>query len=250
MSQEAQMRKWATFYGLEETGFTESFMREMAIQLKQDFEKKLGKPNCVDNYGFNLIVGIDSLQLTENEGRVIAKVAIADSWGDPWIENERTRHISCSWKSNDFEQPLKIHQSDVTNEKIEFEWSDDFPKEDFLEMITPSLTWARSDSTAKFDLEIYLDVYPPFTYEFQFVESPTKKELKTINQFFRDHQSNNPTFLYVELTNYVDDPRFSMGISLQIPEREKELYLSKITEILRELSSVLTYDNIQKIRIM
>lgn len=250
MCQQSPIRKWSTFYEPDKSGFTESFMREMAMQLKLQFEKILDKPNCVDEYGFNLVVGIDSLQLTEKDKCVYANVMVTDPWANPWIENQRTRHLSCYWKSNDFDKPLDIHRSDISAKKVAFYWAEDFPKEDFIKMLNPALTWVKSDTTASFDLEIYLDVYPPNTYEFQFVIPPTKKELRKINRFFQKYQTEHPTFLYSELTDYEDNPRFFMDISLQIPEWSRELYLPKITEILKRMDSEIHPNNIQKIRVM
>lgn len=233
-------RKWSQFRGVDKINFSISFMMEMSKQLKQKFENELDCTTCVDEVGFSLLVGeVDSTVIRENDIMKI-KVEIHNSYDRKWI-------LTTKWSSKEFSDPNEIHKSDITGKKVEFYWDNDFPKDDFLRIINSRILIPKTDKKLKFDLEIYNDVYPPEVCQFLFLTPPTKKEFKAVNDFFRNYQSSHLYFLYTELTDYLDDPRYLMNITLQIPEWNKEKFEIEIQEIFQLLSDSIKNNNISKI---
>lgn len=233
-------RKWASFRNVDKMDFSTSFMKEMSHQLKHKFENELGFENCIDELGFSLMVGeVDSIIIRENDTFKL-NVEIQNSYDRTWT-------LSCNWTSKNYNDSIEIHKTDIAGKTIEFSWGNDFPKDEFLKIINSRQSFPKSESNLKFDLDIYYDVYPPETCQFIFINPPKKKELKEINKFFRSYQISHLYFLYGDLTDYLDDPRYMNDLILQIPERNKEKFDIEIHEIFKLLSESIESENIRKI---
>lgn len=233
-------RKWSQFRGIDKMTFSLSFMKEMSSQLKQKFQNELGCTACIDELGFSLMVGeVDSNVIREDDIMKI-KVEILNSYDRKWILTSR-------WSSKDFNDPTEIHKSDISGKKVEFYWDIDFPKDELLRIINSRILIPKYEGKLKFDIEIYNDIYPPESCQFLFLKPPTKQELQEINNVFKSYQLEHLYFLYGDLTNYLDDPRYSTDIILQIPEWKKEKFEVEIQEIFKLLNDTIESDNILKI---
>ena len=233
-------RKWASFSNIDKTEFSISFMKEMSKQLKQQFENELKFENCIDELGFSLVVGeIDSIIVSEGDTTNL-KVEIENSYDRKWV-------ITCYWTTKNFQDPLAIHKTDINGKKIEFGWGKDFPRNELLNIINSRQSFPKLESNLKFDLDIYYDTYPPEQCQVIFFSPPKKKELKEINNFFKSYQRLHPYFLYGDLTDYLDEPRYLNHLILQIPEWNRSRFEKEIYEIFKLLSDSVESENIRKI---
>jgi hypothetical protein len=237
---QVESRRWAVFNNVEKMEFSINFMKEMSKQLKQKFEKELGCDSCCDELGFSLIVGEVDQTIAKVNDSMNLKVEITNSYDRKW-------GLTCNWTSKNFHDSLQIHKSDVIGEMIEFGWGIDFPKNEFLKIINSRQSFPKSETNLKFDLDIYYDTYPPEQCQVIFINPPRKKELKEINNFFRNYQRSHPYFAYGDLTNYLDEPRYLNSLILQIPEWNKSRFELEIYEIFQLLSESIESQNIHKI---
>lgn len=240
-AQEFKLRKWATFHAVDKMKFSTSFMKEMSKQLKNKLEGNLNFENFVDEIDFSLNVGKIDTNLILINDTVTLKVELTNSFDKNW-------KVSCKWSSKDFKNPLDIHQSEIESKNVVFHWCSDLPLVEFKRIINSKLEiQSELRKKFKFDLDIYMNIYPPESCQFIFIKPPTKKELKEINTFFKNYQKLNRTFLYGDLTNYIDDPRYLTTLHFQVNEWNKEKFPETILNFFESFSREISNENILKI---
>lgn len=188
---------WASFYNDASTEFSEQFQTEMANQLLDKFNKMVEIEGFAKNKGFMLLVGMEELKTTYQNGYAFALVEII-------APNTYSKTITAYWKSDD---NIGIVTADTVNsENVEFGWCSDFDKEFFRSFAKENVIKQIDGVTLNFKYIADFQLFPDITISYEFTTLPTQEQLEEIKNLL----SPNHSEAYIsELTEY-EGKYFSM----------------------------------------
>lgn len=159
--------------------FSSSFKQKMeealSIQLQSFFEGEIDDYNITLNVG-NPIGHMDDNGVYSESDFVVnseGKFCYATVQINPLPY--KTYYLTIAWTSNDFENPLEIQSSNISNKKVDFFWCQDFPKDNIINDLNPFRFDDKSKTGYKFDVKYYLRTFPDVNIVFTFKTIPDKK---------------------------------------------------------------------------
>ena len=208
---------WVTFFNVEHYKFTSYFKAELAQQSKALFENAVGYKNVTDKYFFNLMIGMQDLEMRTDNNWVYINVSIIspDSMG---------RDMSIAWRSPNFKDPLTIHTKVKKNHTINFSLCNDFPVKELKKYLKPPKAKAGSKVT------IYPALFPDLSVTFNVNKRLLKAERAAVlnklaelkGVYVSDFTSNN-----IMLDFQID--------SKKITEAEIKKSLAQLKKVLNEI---------------
>ena len=162
--------------------FHESFMKKLSVQLETKIDKVVGIKN-VEKYGFQLIVGMVPLEIEIKGNRVFATIELI-------TPHSFSYKVRIFWESNEIEKIEIVHQLDVLNKNIEFEWADGFPIEDVVTFCKPVRIKKKEKSGFEFDVEYFHFMLPDVMLYFLFSKELDLDLYRKIKIFAADYEVN------------------------------------------------------------
>ena len=174
--------EWVMFFDEFASDFHSTFEKELSRQLYEKGSEGTGIKQF-SKYGFQLIVGMKDLQLTVIENKVYAKIDFITptSWSFP---------VDIYWIAENVKDISQIHKIDVSDIKLELNWSDNFPLEKILPHIRPYRVDKKIKTGFIFDVEYYYFLLPDISLEFKFPTPLSEQSIIKINAFFKDFNAN------------------------------------------------------------
>jgi len=121
------MENWVSYFNEEKYNFSDSFKRELNIQLGSQLKEHLGYENLFNDYFFNLFIGMKEVNMVESDSHIYANVEII-------TPDSRGRAFTIAWTSDAFKDKMKIHQSE-TEGKVQIYFCSDLPSKELKKII-------------------------------------------------------------------------------------------------------------------
>jgi hypothetical protein len=135
-----------------------------------------------EKYNFLLIVGMIDPERRIVGDQVFAKIEFVtpDSCSVP---------VGIVWQSGNQGDLNVIHTQDISDNAVEFNWSEDFPLHEVLPHIRPYRIDKKDKTHFNFDVEYYYHLLPDLSLEFTFSKPLNSSEIETIDTFFSDFKT-------------------------------------------------------------
>jgi len=170
------MEDWVSYFNEEKYNFSNSFKRELDIQLGSQLKTNLQYENLFNDYFFNLFIGMKEVNMVESDNHIYADVEIItpDSQG---------RAFTIAWTSDAFEDKMKIHQSE-TEGKVQFFFCTDLPTEELKNYIKPKRKKATGKQNNKIEFDVDLTTFPDLAVSISENKKLTDDEKREIRSVF------------------------------------------------------------------
>ena len=170
------MEDWILYFDEEKYNFSDSFKKELNIQLGSKLKENLECENLFKDYFFNLFIGMNDVNIVEIDNYIYGDVEIIspDSFG---------RALTIAWTSDSFEDKLKIHQSE-TEGKVQFFFCSDFPTKELKNYIKPKRKKSTSKQNNKIEFDVDLTSFPDLAVSISENKKLTDDEKREIRSVF------------------------------------------------------------------
>ncbi len=166
---------WTMFFDEFAGDFHPAFQKELSRQLLEKGSLGTGIKQF-DKYGFQLIVGMEDVNIQLVENRAFARV-------DFITPTSFSFPVGVSWHSNNCTDLSELHKQDITNLNVVFDWADNFPLNQILPHIRPYRVDKKAKTNLSFDIEYYYYLLPDISLEFYFSKALSTGEIESFNTF-------------------------------------------------------------------
>lgn len=217
----------------EYTEFSDSFRKEMARQLEEQFIELMGgDKDILDKYYFGMMVGsgYNGFEMRVNDGIVSAQVEVLSP-------DSQARWVTVSWYSDDISDKESIHRSDITGKNVNFYFGDDFPREALLRYTRPYKEIKKGEDGLNFDMNVYVLSFPDVFIVFDLIEPLTKEERYAVWKIFDTYNKGKDTLFYlsdftdnyIHLDYYIRDTDYST--------EDLKVHINELINLFAEISS-------------
>lgn len=124
---EQNVSSWIVF--VNPSDFSDSFKTELSKQLKESLFSLINLDKNSEN-PITLAIGLEKTEYKLLNGGLSINAAIIAK------EDGSSYPVTINWKSDSFSDVKKIQKSDISGKQVIFNWGDDFPKKELIEIIT------------------------------------------------------------------------------------------------------------------
>jgi hypothetical protein len=197
-------KDWIIFLPSTKDEFSESFKVKMSESLYPQIYNLLKIKILENNTNFALLVGATELNLVERDNYIFINAIFS-------TESSVGYELSVCWASKDFDNPLLIHKSDITEKDVRFSWCNDFPSKEIINQLQPWKIKGKKDTGLNFEVIYYIYSFPDILIYFEFIETPSELDLIELHEEVKKYQRLFKTIFVHEL--FKDEKNYFIAIN-------------------------------------